>query len=127
MKIKLKEGTYKRYSSGYSSKLKLIDGKIIDIDTDVLFIDQLNTNPIDGVSELGMRIYQIDIKEVIDDERIGRSFCEFCGSYSDTGKECNRCDNGLKYMQEFFPGTKRNPKGVEDEIESLFNALEGGQ
>lgn len=120
MRIKLKVNSYKHYVGSYSKKLEAIGGQWVDIDTKFLYNDQLNTMPIIGVTNIGLRIYQKDIEEIQDDERIGRWRCGYCGSWVNTGKPCQNCDKGTSYMSEFFPGTKRSPRTVQEEVDGML-------
>lgn len=121
--MRLKDNCYTHYGGNYSEKLESIGGQWIEIDTTHLFREQLNTKPIPKVSAVGLRIYQQDVVEVEDDERIGRSKCDYCGAWVDTGRPCQDCQNGLKYMIEFFSGTKRQPKTVVEEIDGLLGDI----
>jgi len=123
LRIRLKNNCYTNYSGNYSEKLKAIDGEWVEIDADHLFQEQLNTKFIPGVSAVGLRIYQQDVEEVDGDERIGRAKCDYCGLYADTGNPCPGCNHGLTYMKEFFPGTKRQPKTVEDEVNGMLGDI----
>lgn len=120
MRIRLKSNCYQRYLGSYSKKLESIEGEWIKIDTRNLFTDQLNTMPIQKVTSCGLRIYQEDIEEIEDDERIGRSGCGYCEAWTDTGKPCSNCHEGFTYMKEFFPGTRRTPKTVQEEVDSIL-------
>jgi len=126
LRIKLKSNCYSNYSGDYAEKLKSIDGEWVEIDTTSLFVEQLNTKPIPGVTNVGLRIYQSDVTDVEGDERIGRSKCDYCGVSVDTGKPCCGCNNGINYMKEFFPGTTRQAKTVQEEMDSIFgDAFQG--
>lgn len=109
-----------KYTGQYGNKTKQIEGTWVDIDTEFLYINQLNTKPILDVSEGGLRIYTSDIDEIIDDERIGRSYCNFCSTRVNTGESCRDCNSSV--MIEFFPGTKRE-QGMKEEILSIINNI----
>lgn len=123
MRVRLKANSHTHYSGNYSEKLEAINGLWVEIDPTFLHNAQLNTMPISGVTNVGLRIYQKDIEEIKDDERIGRWRCDYCGSWDDTGKPCPSCDKGAAYMKEFFPGTKRNPKTVQEEVDIMFDDI----
>jgi len=121
LRVKLINGCSNKYSGNYREKIRSAEGMWLEIDTDALFKDQLNTKPINGVSNVGLRIYQTDIERVEDDERIGRSKCDYCGAWTDTGKRCPSCNYGTQYMVEFFPGTIREAKTIEEEVSGMLD------
>lgn len=123
MRVRLKNNCHTNYNGNYSEKLEAINGEWVEIDTDYLFREQLNTKPISEVSAVGLRIYQQDVEEVEDDERIGRSKCDYCGLSVNTGNPCLGCKNGHSYMKEFFPGTKRMSKTVAEEVDGMFGDI----
>jgi len=123
LKVRLKENCHNKYSGSYAEKLKLINGQWVEIDTEHLFKEQLNTKPIANITNVGLRIYQNDIEEIVDDERIGRSRCDYCSAWDDTGKPCPNCNNETKYMKEFFPGTKRKAKTVKEEVTGMLEDI----
>lgn len=128
LRIRLKSNCYTNYSGNYAEKLELIKDEWIEIDTKSLFKEQLNTKPILGVTNVGLRIYQDDVEEVEDDERIGRAKCNYCGLWTDTGKPCPGCQNGSAYMKEFFPGTIRVAKTIQEEMNDILgNTPQGVQ
>jgi len=110
MKIKIKKNAAQlyassmndyQYSSEYWSKLKAIEGKIIEVEIEHLFKDQYNTGPISGVSEQGMRIMAQLVEEVIDDVRIGKSKCRYCFSVTDSKEiACGECGQA-GYLEKF--------------------------
>jgi rubrerythrin len=116
MKIKIKKsapviyrkGLNKRPTDGYSKRelewidtLKKVSGKTIEVETDYLFNNQFNTAPIKGVSERGLRIMENLVEEVIDDERIGKYKCNWCGGYSEKKDKCPNCGKA-KYLKPLF-------------------------
>jgi len=116
MKIKIKKsapviyrrGLNKRPSDGYSKTefewietLKQVSGKTIEVETDYLFKNQFNTVPIKGVSELGLRIMENLVEEVIDDERIGKYKCNWCGHHSENSDKCPECGKA-EYLEPLF-------------------------
>ncbi len=85
----------------WASKLEEIEGMLIKVETEFLFKDQFNTAPIPGVSESGMRIMQNVVEEVIDDERLNKVKCNWCGTVSnDNDTVCLRCEKSeyLKHL-----------------------------
>jgi hypothetical protein len=82
----------------WQEKLKAISGKVLEVETDCLFKDQFNTGPVPGVSDSGLRIMARYVKEVIDDERITRMRCQYCGHNDEVGMTCSKCgkDNYLE-------------------------------
>lgn len=122
MKIKIKNDARKIYTSSFSGrpfnrewaeKLEKIQGMVLEVETEYLFKDQYSTAPIEGVSELGMRIMQESVEEVIDDIRIIRQRCNWCGKNSnrklDECPHCKRSDyleklgnatNAVKFITE---------------------------
>ncbi len=83
------------------NKLKEIEGKLIEVETEFLFEDQFNTVPIPGVSEGGMRIMQNVVEEIIDDERLNKVKCNWCGAVSNDNETiCPQCKKSeyLKHL-----------------------------
>lgn len=125
MKIKIKPNIANKYSTDYAEKIRQLESKWVDVETEHLFPDQFNTtSPIKGVSAIGLRIYAIDVDEIQNDERIGRSRCIYCGRWTDTGKLCPNCEKGTDYMEEFFPGTNRE-SNMAKEISNVINGIIG--
>jgi hypothetical protein len=100
MEIKIKGNAHELYRSssareGFNSdwfdKLQAVAGRVLVVETDHLFKDQFNTPPIEGVSDIGMRIMAWLVEEVIDDERIYLMRCQYCGTNSDVHKACPSC------------------------------------
>ena len=80
------------YNSEWLSKLKAIEGKIIEVETKHLFKDQYNTVTIPGVSEQGMRIMDQSVEEVIGNVRIGKAKCRYCFNVIDSEETvCSSC------------------------------------
>lgn len=107
MKIKIKDNVetlyYKNTTSPnyhYAEMLSMVEGQTLDVDTEYLFVDQYNTLPIPGVSTNGMRIFDVYVEEVIDDERPGKARCEWCGKTSNNVKSCTHC-NKSDYLTIF--------------------------
>lgn len=72
--------------------LKAIEGKTIEVETDYLFVNQYNTVPIPGVSDLGMRIMDRSVERVIDDTRHRYKNCSYCGKKQGIrAKKCRKC------------------------------------
>lgn len=122
MRIKIKNNVFAKYSINYAEKLRKIDGQWVEVDTKYLFTDQFNTIPIEGITEFGMRIYAVDVEEIENDERIGRSKCGYCGCTAITGEPCPGCKNGKVYMVEFFHGTIRQPD-MQEEVSRLLENI----
>ena len=88
MKIKIKENASSiyagstndfEYSHEWYNIYKELAGEIIEVETDYLFSNQFNTVPIEGISDIGLRIMEEYVEEVIDDEREGKGRCQYCG------------------------------------------------
>jgi hypothetical protein len=109
MEIKIKDNAHELYrayvNTGhemYSDKwyeiLKAVVGKTLVVETKYLFKDQFNTAPIEGVSELGLRVMARYVDEVIDDEREYMLRCTYCGQMSEvsyvTSRRCPHCNEG---------------------------------
>lgn len=65
--------------------LNKVRGRALKVETEHLFCDQFNTVPIRRVSESGLRVMEEDVEKVIDDMRIGRSRCHWCGNHFRSG------------------------------------------
>ena len=91
-------GHYMSLNDEWYNQLKAIAGKTLVVETKYLFKDQFNTAPIEGVSEIGMRIMVESVEEVIDDEREYTIRCTYCGktSYVNmvTSERCPHCNEG---------------------------------
>lgn len=61
-------------------KAQLKNGKWVEIDTSILFHVQYNTMD-------GKRIFDRDIKRIVDDERPGMGRCRYCGAMVKRGEE----------------------------------------
>lgn len=70
-----RELTYKstRHSDTYNHALFLLRGKEVEIETKYLFLNQLNTIPVKGVTEIGLRLYFTDIKSLRMENRTFRT------------------------------------------------------
>jgi len=122
LQIKIRNGVAKKYSTEYAEKLSKLEGKWVEVNITHLFPDQFNIHPVENVSDMGIRIYAVDVEEIKDDERLGRSRCTYCGRWEDTGKPCKNCSKGTEYMEEFFPGSSKN-SGMVDEINKIFDGI----
>lgn len=92
--------TYNKTKVEYHAMLGAIAGQVIDVETDYLFSDQYNTPPIEGVSDIGLRVFDRYVSEVIDDIRPGMVKCGWCGnSYLDTGAYCH----STEYIRPLLP------------------------
>jgi hypothetical protein len=90
------------YNSSFWEKLNKINGQTIEVETKYLFDNQFNTAPIEGVTESGLRIMEILVDRVIDDERVGKCRCRYCG-------EISTHNNVRKSSHEYMPLQKINP------------------
>lgn len=120
MKIKIKNNAHEIYkkrtlrpykpldnfNGEWYDKLKAITGKKIKIETEYLFKDQFNTVPIKGVSDIGMRIMAYCVEYVVNDTRINKVKCNWCGKISVSGKKCPYC-NKNEYLEFFDKETIR--------------------
>lgn len=88
------------FNSKWYDKLKAIAGKIIEVETDYLFYDQFNTVPIKNVSDKGLRIMMQSIDYVINDKRIDKMRCNYCGKVTIKGNICPYC-NKSEYLLIF--------------------------
>lgn len=68
--------------SDYKTNLESLAGKWVTIDTSTLFDNQYNT------VEHNLRIYDGDIERIIDDKRINRGKCGYCGNALKKGDKC---------------------------------------
>ncbi|PHE70528.1 hypothetical protein [Bacillus wiedmannii] len=114
MKIRVKENIVQLYIEEHTDwqgeylgedyweeTLSKIAGKIVDVDTEMLFKNEFNTLPIPGVSEEGIRILEEYVDEVIDDIRHGKARCDLCNSVSNSTKVCTNCGKS-DYLEPFF-------------------------
>lgn len=111
MKIKIKGNAHELYVASIAAgnvpslnddwygKLKAIAGKTLVVETKYLFKDQFNTAPIEGVSELGLRVMVQSVEEVIDDEREWSMRCNYCGKTSRVSPKCTHCEGEDKYLE----------------------------
>lgn len=111
MKIRIKDNAkqiYIAYSVGYSDEfarmLEAVQGQVLEVETRFLFRDQYNTAPIPGVTDLGLRIMDAWVAEVIDDIRPQKIRCQWCGKISDASEGfldiCIHCGKS-EYIQRF--------------------------
>lgn len=120
MQIKIFDDASKRYvrrrmtryspmiNWDWQKKLQLIDGKILDVETEFLFQDQFNTAPIEGISELGLRIMAESVEYVMGDERHGKMRCQWCGKTNEQAKVCPDCGKS-EYIKWFYVFDERVP------------------
>jgi hypothetical protein len=105
LELYIKEHT--DYRGRYTGKdnwkkaMKKIAGKILEVDTEMLFKHEFNTKPIPGVSKKGIRVFEEYVEEVIDDIRHGKARCELCNSISESIKVCSNCGS-KNYLEVFF-------------------------
>lgn len=88
------------YSDEWARTLEKVQGMTIEVETEHLFVDQFNTVPIPGVSELGLRLMNNSVAEVIDDIRPSKMKCGWCGKCADIGDVCPKCGKS-KYLFNF--------------------------
>jgi rRNA maturation endonuclease Nob1 len=84
----------------WAKTMEKIAGMTLEVETDHLFKDQYNTTPIPGISETGLRVMQNVVEEVIDDERLGKARCHWCGRTGPAQGVCMTC--GKKDYLEVF-------------------------
>lgn len=70
---------YGLHNETFYNLLKKVDGQTLEVETNFLFIDQFNTAPIPGVSELGLRVMGNVVDKVIDDVRFGNIINRYTG------------------------------------------------
>ena len=92
--------------------LRALDGVVFEVETEYLFKDQFNTAPlpvrqrerilqriqrdhpgmqvqkIRAALSAGLRVMDYDVGRVIDDVRVGKQCCRYCGKVSQAGKPC---------------------------------------
>jgi hypothetical protein len=93
-------GTYNGKDK-WERALKKLAGKIIEVDTEMLFKHEFNTKPIPGITKKGIRIMEEYVEEVIDDERKGKAYCELCNKVSNSVEVCPTCGKS-EYLEPFF-------------------------
>ena len=101
MKIRIKENAGRLYRGGFvlqqipnwewAKTLDAVQGMTLEVETKFLFSDQFNTAPVPGVSVSGLRLMAESVDEVIDDERIGKIKCRWCGHCQDVQLGCGKC------------------------------------
>lgn len=62
------------HSPEFAAMLEKVNGQWLEIETDYLFADQFNTAPIEGVSELGLRVMAESVEQIEGDIRPGKIF-----------------------------------------------------
>lgn len=116
MKVKIKIGAY---ASGNNPELtKFLNenaGKFVKVETDYLFNDQYNTAK--------FRLFDSQISEVQNDERINKGKCKYCGKMhakneQDTPQICTEHKECKDYKIEWFTPDNtyflKYPKGYTD-------------
>lgn len=116
MFIRIRVGVHTYGLSSYREMVKKLAGKLVEVETDFLFVDQYNTVPVKGVSASGLRVMQIDVEEVIQDQRPDAGRCEGCHrillhavSRRLVGSLCRICGHQYGYMKD---GHGRRLKGI---------------
>ena len=88
--------------------LKPIAGKWVEVETEHLYTNQYNTVPFEGCPT-GARVMDEDVDMVIEDARVGKGKCVYCGTMIQAGKTCKKYkgkEKCAKYGVEWF--TKKN-------------------
>lgn len=67
------QSNFKSHRDSYNNALFLLRGKEIEIETDYLFLNQLNTASIKDISKNGLRLYFNDIKSLRIENRTFRT------------------------------------------------------
>lgn len=67
------QSNFKSHRDSYNNALFLLRGKEIEIETDYLFLNQLNTVSIKDISKNGLRLYFNDIKSLRIENRTFRT------------------------------------------------------
>lgn len=122
MQIKIKKNAYvfAGYNSNneYRNKLKELEGKWIDVETNHLFNNQYNIK--------GLRIYDSMVEAVRNDARINKGKCNYCGTMLNVGELCNKHKKCINYGAKWFTPENtyflKYPEGVkmmEDRILSI--------
>lgn len=99
MRVKIKENAYSIYidnfpKTEYWEKIfKGIQGKTLDVDTDVLFKYEFNIKPYPPVFDEEIRIEIDMIDEILEDERDGLAYCYYCHENSKDHETCTNCGN----------------------------------
>lgn len=95
------------HNENFYQILKKIQGTWVEVETEHLFSDQFNCAPIDGVTELGVRIMIEDVVEIENDVREGVVKCQWCFGYDkDKDSICDRCGKS-EYLYNL---TAKKPK-----------------
>ncbi len=152
MRIKIKENASSVYLRDlhrtpinweWAETLTKIQGKWLVVETDFLFRDQFNTPPIDGVSDIGLRIMENLVSEVENDARKELVKCRNCGKHEkwtkwefredDKGAFCPNCGStGYADPLHGFSRTALNMKshglhvrglGVKNDEESWYATM----
>lgn len=85
------------FSQRYHEKIKAIDGQLVEVDTKCLFQNSFNGILADGSL---IHIPNLLVDEVIDDARVGKGKCNYCGNITDKPM-CYNCEHGEKYVKMF--------------------------
>jgi hypothetical protein len=114
MKIKIRKNAVELYiqehtdyrgdyfgKDNWERAMAKIAGKLLEVDTEMLFKYEFNTKPILGVSKKGIRVHETYVEEVIDDERIGKARCDLCNEVSNSVEVCTSCGRS-DYLEPFF-------------------------
>jgi len=122
MKIKIYEDASKRFArsvnkrigpqgiwmsseSQYYETMKKLDGMVVEVETDILFAYSFNVAPVPGVTDHCVGINADLVAEVINDARIGKYKCGYCGKITeDIETTCPKCHK-TEYMSSLLPGS----------------------
>ncbi len=109
MKIKIRKDARQAYVSHRSSipfnskwadLMDKIAGNTYDVETEYLFVDQFNIGKVEG-SDLGLRIMNYLVEEVIDDIRPIMQRCNWCGKTSPRKlSSCPHCNHN-SHLEKF--------------------------
>lgn len=88
--IKTKKDLKFMRDSDYKKNLESLAGKWVNIDTDNLFNNQYNT------IEHNLRIFDGDIERIVDDARINKGNCGYCGNQLKAGEKCRKHNTPLQ-------------------------------
>lgn len=94
--------TYNKQRTEYHAALRKLAGQEVEVETEYLFSDQYNTPPIEGISDIGLRIFDRYVESIIDDIRPGMLKCSWCGrTYHNNGTYCH-AEYTKPLLSEFY-------------------------
>lgn len=124
MRIHVREDAEKAYrqfmyatgqspSMAWAEKLQAVQGMWLEVETEHLFLDQYNTSPITGITELGLRLFNRDIDAIENDVRERMKRCSWCGKCCPKEEgSCPKCGKS-EYFETF--DTRWTPTGAGKE------------